>query len=314
MQTRREIYRSIKSIPREEHLAGGSGLCGGCGGLLALRLFHKALGANCVVVNAAGCLTLLTVFPYSPFHSSWLYTAMASAPAGAQGVRDALDLLIEKGRLAAAENLDVVVVTGDGAAGGIGLQSTLAAIERGLDFFYLCYDNEAFANTGFQMSPASPFGSQTATTPATAATPAGNAGRKQDLFELWRTQRPAFVATVSPAHPLDLLDKVARARRLRGPKLFLALSSCPPGWGIEPEEAVEIARLAVECGAWPIKEWHEGRLVHTVVPRHFKPVEEYLARQGRYRHLFEPERRTDLIERIQGAVDDYWVSQPDTPA
>lgn len=310
MQTRREIYRSIKDIPREEHLAAGTGLCGGCGGLLALRLFHKALGPRCVFVNAAGCMTLLAVFPFSPFRSSWLYTAMASAPAGAQGIRDGLDVLIEKGKLSKDEDLDVVVVTGDGAANGIGLQSTLAAVHRGLDFFYFCYDNEAFGNTGFQMSPASPFGSRTATTPATARTPAGTETRKQDLFELWRSQRPAYVATVSPAYPLDLMDKVARARRLEGPKLFVGLSSCPPGWGIEPEQSVEIAKLAVDSGVWPLKEWQGGEVVHTVVPHRFKPVEEYLRPQRRYQHLFEPERQEEILARMQGDVDHYWADTP----
>jgi pyruvate ferredoxin oxidoreductase beta subunit len=303
---RREIYKGIKDVPREEYLAGGTGLCGGCGGLLALRLFHKALGPDVVFVNAAGCLTLLAVFPFSPFQSSWLYTAMASAPAGAQGIRDALDVLIAKGRLPRADDLKVVVVTGDGAAHGIGLQATLAAIHRGLDFYYLCYDNEAFANTGFQMSPASPLGSQTTTT---AALPAGTAGQhKQDLFELWRAQRPAFVATVSPAYPLDLMDKVARAGRLSGPKLFISLSSCPPGWGIEPAASVEIAKLAVDTGVWALKEAAGGAVVHTVVPSRFRPVEEYLVRQARYRHLFEPARQEALLRRLQQEVDDYWAN------
>lgn len=306
MQTRREIYKSIKEIPRQEYLAAGTGLCGGCGGLLALRLFHKALGPNAIFVNAAGCLTLLAVFPFTPFRSSWLYTAMASAPAGAQGVRDALDLLIAKGRLSPEEDLKVVVITGDGAANGIGLQATLAAIQRGLDFYYFCYDNEAFANTGFQMSPASPFSSRTATTPA------GTRTHKQDLFELWRAQRPAFVATISPAYPLDLMDKVARAGRARGPKLFISLSSCPPGWGIEPAESVEVAKLAVDTGVWPLKEERDGAVVHTVVPHRFKPVEEYLQPQARYRHLFEPRRQDDILRQLQADVDQYWahVRQP----
>ena len=300
MQTRREIYKSIKDIPREEYLAAGTGLCGGCGGLLALRLFHKALGPNAIFVNAAGCLTLLAVFPFTPFHSSWLYTAMASAPAGAQGVRDALDILIAKGRLAQGEDLKVVVVSGDGAANGIGLQATLAAIERGLDFYYFCYDNEAFANTGFQMSPASPFGSRTATTPA------GTRTHKQDLFELWRAQRPAFVATVSPAYPLDLMDKVGRAGRVGGPKLFISLASCPPGWGIEPANSVEVAKLAVDTGVWPLKEVRDGAVVHTVMP-HFRPVEEYLRGQVRYRHLFEPQRQEAILRQLQTDVDQYWA-------
>jgi pyruvate ferredoxin oxidoreductase beta subunit len=301
MQTRREIYKSIKEIPREEYLAAGTGLCGGCGGLLALRLFHKVLGPRAIFINAAGCMTLLVVFPFSPFRCSWLYTAMASAPAGAQGVRDALDVLIAKGRLAKDEDLKVVVVTGDGAAHGIGLQATLSAIYRGLDFYYFCYDNEAFANTGFQMSPASPFASRTATTPG------GTPTHKEDLFELWRAEHPAFVATVSPAYPLDLMDKVARASRLTGPKLFINLSACPPGWGVEPAESVEVAKLAVDTGVWPLKEVRDGAVIHTVVPHHFRPVEEYLRPQARYRHLFEPTRQEELLQQLQADVDRYWV-------
>jgi len=300
MHTQREVYRSIKQIPHEEYLAAGTGLCGGCGGLLALRLLHKALGPQTIFVNAAGCLTLLAVFPFSPFRASWLYTAMASAPAGAQGVRDALDVLMAKGRVARADDLKVVVVTGDGAATGIGLQATLAAVARGLDFYYFCYDNEAFANTGFQMSPASPRGSRTATTPD------GTPTRKQDLFELWRAQAPGFVATVSPAYPLDLMDKVARAARVNGPKLFIALSSCPPGWGIEPSQSVEVAKLAVESGVWPLKEVRDGAVVHTVIPHRLRPLADYLRVQARYRHLFEPQRRDELLRDLQRDVDRYW--------
>jgi len=307
MTTRREVYRSIKELPREEYLAGGTGLCGGCGGLLALRLFHKALGPNVVFVNAAGCLTLLAVFPFTPFRSSWLYTAMASAPAGAQGVRDALDVMIGRGKIRRDEDLRVVVVTGDGAAHTIGLQATLAAIQRGLDFYYFCYDNEAFANTGFQMSPASPAGSATATTLPTPRAPLGHTGRKQDLFELWRVQRPAYVATVSPAYPLDLIDKVARAGRRRGPKLFVALSSCPPGWSIDPAASVEVAKLAVDTGVWPLKEAVDGgEVTHTLIPGRRQPIEEYLRLQGRYRHLFEPVRQEEALRDLQADVDRYW--------
>jgi len=307
MTAHREIYRSIKQIPQDEYLTGGTGLCAGCGGLLALRLFHKALGPNVVFVNAAGCLTLLATFPFTPLHSSWLYTAMASAPAGAQGVRDALDVLMDKGKLPRDGDLQVVVVTGDGAANGIGLQATLQAIYRRLDFYYFCYDNEAFANTGFQMSPASPYGSRTATTPPTAATPAGTTTRKQDLFELWRAEGPAFLATMSPAYPLDLMDKVARARRASGPKLFISLASCPPGWGIETAESVDVAKLAVDTGVWPLKEWHDDHLVHTVVPHRRRPLEEYLRPQARYRHLFEPVRQEAILAQLQRDVDRYWT-------
>ncbi|HUI27054.1 MAG TPA: pyruvate synthase, partial [Candidatus Kryptonia bacterium] len=138
-------------------------------------------------------------------------------------------------------------------------------------------------------------------------TPAGTTTRKQNLFELWRAQQPAFVATVSPAYPLDLMDKVARAGRLAGPKLFISLSSCPPGWGIEPADSVEVAKLAVDTGVWPLKEAHNGDLIHTVIPHRRHPIEEYLRPQARYRHLFDPVRQDDVIRQLQADVDRYWA-------
>jgi pyruvate ferredoxin oxidoreductase beta subunit len=299
---KREAYPSLRHIPREELLSPGSALCAGCGGLLALRLFHKALGEKVIFVNAAGCLTLLAVFPYTPLRSSWLYLAMACAPAGAQGVRDALDILKAKGKIPLDSDWKVVVLTGDGAAQDIGLQATMAAIHRGLDFYYFCYDNESYANTGFQTSASSPYGSRT----ANSVNPLGTTRQRRDLFELWRVQKPPYVATVSAAYPLDLSEKVYRASKLKGPKLFVALSPCPPGWEVEPEDSVEVARLAVETGVWPLKEAIHGEVVHTKVPRRFKPVEEYLSRQGRFRHLFLPERNDAAIATIQASVDRYW--------
>ena len=166
MKVKREHYKSLKDLPREEFVTPGSPMCAGCGGLTTLRLFHKVLGGNVVVVNAAGCMTLLAAYPFTPLKSSWLYTTMASAAAGAQGIRDALDVLASKGRLSAEDDLKVLVLAGDGSTYDMGLSATSGAIHRGLDFWYLCYDNEAYGNTGFQLSSGSPLGSQTATTPA----------------------------------------------------------------------------------------------------------------------------------------------------
>ncbi len=153
---KRERYKSLRTISREEPLGPGGPLCAGCGGQLSLRLFHKALGANVIFVNAASCSTLFATYPFTPLNSSWIYTAMACAPAGAQGVRDALDMLLRRGKLAPDHDRKVVVLTGDGAAQDIGLQSTMAAIHRGLDFYYFCYDNESYGNTGFQTSASTP--------------------------------------------------------------------------------------------------------------------------------------------------------------
>jgi pyruvate ferredoxin oxidoreductase beta subunit len=231
---------------------------------------------------------------------------MACAPAGAQGVRDALDILKAKGAIAPELDRKVVVLTGDGAAQDIGLQATMAAIHRGLDFYYLCYDNESYANTGFQMSGSSPYGARTATSLPTQIAPIGATRPRRDLFEIWRVQKPPYVATVSAAYPLDLSEKVHRASKLEGPKLFVALSPCPPGWEVEPKDSVEVARLAVETGIWPLKEAIHGEVLHTRVPRRFKRVEEYLRLQGRFRHLFEPNRNDNAIAEIQAAVDRYW--------
>jgi pyruvate ferredoxin oxidoreductase beta subunit len=304
----RETFKKIKQIPREEYLLPGTSLCAGCGGLEALRLATKVLGENVVYVNAAGCFTLLAVYPFTPFHGSWLYTTMGSAPAGAQGIRDALDILIAKDRLAKEEDLKVVVLAGDGSTYDMALSATSAAIHRNLDFYYFCYDNEAYGNTGVQLSSATPYGARTSTSPCSLQHPAGSVREKKDLFEIWRAHKPPYIATISPRHPLDLAEKFARAAKLTGPKLFLALSACPTGWGYDPAQTTEVARLAVETGLWPLKEAINGQVTHTYVPKR-RPVEEYLRLQARFRHLFEPTRQEEAIRHIQDRVTAYWEQE-----
>ena len=306
MKVKRDRYKSIKDLPREEYLTPGSPLCAGCGGLTTLRLMHKVLGENVVVVNAAGCMTLLAAYPFTPLKSSWLYTTMGSAAAGAQGIRDALDVLAAKGQLSAEDDLQVLVLAGDGSTYDMGLSSTSGAIHRGLDFWYLCYDNEAYGNTGFQLSSSSPLGSTTATSQT------GTRQTKKDIFEIWRAQHPAYLATVCSHEPADLAEKVDRASKRPGPKLFLSLATCPTGWGFNPELSDDIARLAIETGVWPLKEAIDGVVRHTFIPNHFRPVEEYLRPQRRFRHLFQPERQETVLRQIQANIDDYWqaVKQP----
>jgi pyruvate ferredoxin oxidoreductase beta subunit len=297
-------YRRMQDLPSTHLLGGGTAMCAGCGGLQAIQGIYDVLGPKTVFVNAAGCMTLLSVYPFTPFRGSWLYTSMASAPAGAQGVRDGLDLLVAKGRIPPEEDLDVVVLTGDGAACGMGLASTSGAIDRGLDFLYVCYDNEGYGNTGQQTSPATPHAART----ATDALASGFRGEKKDLFSIWAANRPAYVATAVGAEPVDLARKIEKARGLSGPRLVIVLAPCPTGWGFDPAEGIEIGRLAVGSGIWPLKEWEAGRVVHTKVRRPRLPVEEYLKRQGRFRHLFEPERDEAALATIQARVDAYWQS------
>lgn len=278
-------------------------MCAGCGGLQVLHEVYDLLGPKTVFVNAAGCLTLLAVYPFTPFRGGWLYTAMAAAPAGAQGVRDALNILLRQGRLPPEENLEVVALTGDGAAYGMGLSATSSAIERGLNFLYLCYDNEGYGNTGQQYSEATPHAART----ATSGGPRGFMGYKKDLFAIWAAHRPAYAATVVGAEMLDLARKVEKAKSLPGPRLLLALAPCPTGWDFDPKDTVEIGRLAVKTGVWPLKEYVDGRAVHTKIPHPRLPVEEYLKRQGRFAHLFQPVRQEELLRELQAQVDAYWA-------
>jgi pyruvate ferredoxin oxidoreductase beta subunit len=295
-------FARLRDLPDEHVLAAGNPLCAGCGAVEGVRQISEILGKKTVFVNAAGCLTLLSVYPFTPFHGSWFYTAMASAAAGAQGVRDALDILLQKDRMKAEDDLEVVVLTGDGAAYGMGLSATSGAIERGLDFLYLCYDNEGYGNTGQQYSEATPHGAYTSTSQG----PHGFAGHKKDLFAIWTAHRPSYVATAVAAEPLDLARKIEKAAQLEGPRFMILLAPCPTGWGFDPGESVEIGKLAVKTGVWPLKEYVDGKVVHTKVPGKRLPVEEYLKKQGRYSHLFEPKRQEALLEEIQNQVDKYW--------
>lgn len=299
--------RNLKQINREEYIVPGTTVCGGCGGLETLRLAAKVLGPKTVYVNAAGCFTLLATFPYTPFKGSWLYTPMGSAAAGAQGVRDALDVLLARGKMAPQDDVNVVVVAGDGSTYDMGLSSISGAITRGLDFWYFCYDNEAYGNTGMQMSSATPFGVRTHTTAPSTLTPGTEHGKK-DLFAIWLAHHPAYVATISPRYPVDLTNKFLKAQTLRGPKLFLAHAPCPTGWLYDPEETGAYAHLAVETGLFALKEAVAGTVRHTYIPQRRRPVHAYLQGQGRYRHLFEPTPQTEVLERIQAQVDRYWAT------
>jgi pyruvate ferredoxin oxidoreductase beta subunit len=296
------VIHSMKDLPSTHLLGAGTAMCAGCGGLQALHEIYDILGRKTVFVNAAGCMTLLATYPSTPFRSGWLYTSMASAPAGAQGVRDGLDILKQKGRIEPEEDMTAVVLAGDGASYGMGLSATSAAIERNLDFIYVCYDNEGYGNTGQQASGATPHAARTSTT--TGAW--GYSGYKKDLFAIWAAHQPAYVATVIGAEPLDLARKIEKAASLKGSRLILALAPCPTGWDFDPKLSVDIGRLAVRTGIWPLKEYVDAKVVHTRIPHPRVPVEAYLKLQGRFSHLFEPRRNESLLAQIQGQVDRYW--------
>jgi len=301
--THSTVPKRLKDIPVEHILAAGTPMCAGCGGLSAVNEAYDVLGDKTVFVNAAGCMTLLATYPFTPFRGSWLYTAMASAPAGAQGVRDALDILKARGRIGEEDDLDVVVLTGDGSATGMGLSATSGAIDRGLDFLYLCYDNEGYGNTGQQTSAATPHAART----AMHRGPHGFPGDKKDLFAIWAAHAPAYVATVSPADPVDLVQKLHEAKSRSGPRLLIAFSACPTGWDFDPKDAMRVAKLAIDTGVFPLKKYVDGEVRHTRVPKQREPVARYLELQGRFRHLFEPARDEAELANLQARVDAYWA-------
>ncbi|MEM1965529.1 MAG: thiamine pyrophosphate-dependent enzyme [Candidatus Caldarchaeum sp.] len=294
-------FKTLKDTPRNDFLTPGSPLCAGCGGQLLLRLALKVLGPKTIVVSVPGCLALLELYPYVSIKNPMLFAPFGAGPAAAQGLVDGILARVEKGKRNDPD-AKILLLTGDGAAYDIGLQATSGAIHRGLDFYYLVYDNEAYGNTGFQFSSATLPYSWTSTTPA------GNAAIKKDLFEIWRAHRPPYLATVAASRPVDLLRKFEKAMNIKGPKLFIGLGVCPTGWGSDPSLMIKLDKLAVETGLFPLKEAVDGAVKHTYIPRSRKPVEEYLKLQKRFEHLFKPVKRDDVIQQIQREVDSYWAN------
>jgi pyruvate ferredoxin oxidoreductase beta subunit len=299
-------YHNLKDIPRDEFIASGTTACAGCGGLEAIRLAGKVLGDKVVYVNAAGCFSLLALYPFTPFRGSWLYTTMGSAAAGAQGIRDALDVLLSKRKRSEADDLQVVVIAGDGSTSDIAMSSISGSLHRNLDYWYICYDNEAYGNTGMQQSSSSPIGAQTATTLAGVTSADAPNGRK-DIFEIWRAHRPPYIATVSSAYPLDLMRKFDEAKQFKGPKMFIASAPCPTGWRFDPSKAQRYSKLQVDCGLFPLKKSIYGKVTHTLSKPKWLPVEDFLRGQGRYAHLFHPVEQIQVIQSIQQDVDRYWI-------
>ncbi len=296
-------FKNMRDLPSRHLLGTGTPMCAGCGGLEAFHEIYDILGARTVFTNAAGCMTMLSVYPFTAFRGSWLYTSMASAPAAAQGIRDALDILLQKGRIKQKDDLNVVTLTGDGSASGIGLSSASGAIDRNLDFIYICYDNEGYGNTGQQYSGGTPHGARTVTSKGND----GYFGYKKDLFSIWTSHKPSYAATVIGSEPLDLAKKIEKARNKKGARFIMAFAPCPTGWGYNPQESVKIGKLAVNTGVWPLKEYENGKVTHTKVPEKRKPVEEYLKLQNRFAHIFKPERNEELITEIQSIIDNYWT-------
>ena len=277
--------------PKEEMLFAGHIGCPGCGASLSMRYALQALGKKTIVVIPAGCWsTIAGFFPSSSLKVPVLHTAFGAAAITAAGVKKGL---VARG----VEDVQVMVWAGDGGTFDIGLQALSGCAERNDDIIYVCYDNEAYMNTGIQRSSATPFMSWTTTTPIAAAkdTP------KKDIMQIMAAHRIPYAATASPAFPEDFLAKVRKAREIKGLRFIHIHSSCPPGWKYPSELSVKIARLAVETKIFPLYEIENGRkYTLTVQPRDL-PVSEYFKLQGRFKHL-----DAKAIQAIQANVEEEW--------
>jgi pyruvate ferredoxin oxidoreductase beta subunit len=297
-----EADRSEQSSPdRANALNSGHRACQGCGEALAARYVldtaSRATGGRLVVVNATGCLEVFsTPYPESSWQLPWLHSVFANAPAVASGVAAAL---------AAQQRSDIRVLAqgGDGATVDIGLGCLSGMFERDDDVLYVCYDNEAYMNTGVQRSGATPPAARTATTPAIGPEPGNPFSQGKDLPRIAMAHEIGYVATATVAELHDLENKVTRAMSMRGARYLHVLVPCPLGWGSAPSDTIQLARLAHQSGLFPIFEAERGELTSALAIRRRVPVAAYLRPQQRYAHLFGETGRPDLVERIQRIAD-----------
>jgi len=285
----------LKDVSREEHLSLGNLACAGCPEMLGFRHTLKVLGPNTIVINATGCLAVVMQMgvPKVPhFH-----VLFENAPAVISGIDDALKAMGKR------EEMNLLVVAGDGGTADIGLSALSGAIERNQDFIYLCYDNESYMNTGGQRSGTTSFGARTSTTPIGSVTKGEDRPPqlKKDMVEIVAAHHIPYAASASIGYPLDLMEKVQKAAAVRGPSYIHCHSPCPTGWGIDTKDIVKVARLAVTTGCVVLYEMVDGvrRVTKKVSKR--KPIEQYLKYQTRFKHVMGDDV---AIAEIQRGVDE----------
>ena len=294
--------KTLREMPREELFAPGHRLCAGCGIPQLVRTALKAVPGPKVVVTATGCLEVATtIFPYTSWRVPWVHNAFENAAATAAGIEAAFKAL-EKKR--GVKRPKIIVFGGDGGTFDIGLQALSGALERGHDFIYICYDNEAYMNTGIQRSGATPRGAATTTSPAGKVIP-GKPERKKDLIAIAVAHGVRYAATLNPAYPVDMFNKIAKAASIEGPTVLHYFTPCPTGWRADPAKSIEIARLAVLTRVWPLYEYEDGVYRINVLVKSPRPIEDYLKLQGRFAHLLQPENRW-MLEQLKRDVEENW--------
>ena len=293
--------KDLVKIP--EQLTGGHRLCPGCGAPPIFRLALRAAGEHSVIGIATGCLEVsTTIYPYSAWKNSFIHNAFENSAATISGVEAAYKALRKRGRL--DKEYKFIAVGGDGGTYDIGLQSLSGAMERGHDMVYICYDNEAYQNTGNQRSSSTPMGSNTTTSPAGKVIP-GRQGWRKDLTAIIAAHHVPYVAQSTGFHWNDLYRKLERAFAVKGPAFINVLAPCVPGWKISTEQTMHYNKLAVDTNFWPLFEVDNGEWKLNKKPKARLPIEEWLKGQGRFRHLFVPKNRY-MIDELQNEIDTRW--------
>jgi pyruvate ferredoxin oxidoreductase beta subunit len=271
-------------VTKNEPLAPGHRACIGCGEVLAMRLAAKAFNKNTIVVNATGCMEIIaSQVPYNSWRLPWIHTLFENAAAVASGIESAIKVLSRKNRIP-EEEIHVVALGGDGATVDIGIQALSGAFERGHNITYICFDNEAYMNTGIQRSSATPFGASTTTSPAGKKS-IGQSTWKKDTPSIMVAHNIPYVATACPSYPFDLMEKIEKALSTNGPSYIHIFSVCPTGWRTKSDLAIRLGRLAVETGVFPLYEVENGVYKMNKIETELKPLSLYTKPQGRFKHL-----------------------------
>jgi len=301
----------VKDLVRRENgvppLRGGHSLCQGCGIPMVVRTVLDSIETPTIVVSATGCLEVATTrYPSTAWNVPWMHVAFENSAAVASGVESAYRALSKRGALPVDGPLTFVVLAGDGGSYDIGLQALSGALERGHRFLFVCYDNEAYMNTGIQRSGATPFGAATTTSPV-GSEGLGKAQERKDLTAIAVAHHIPYVAQAAGgSHWHDLSLKAGRAAKADGPAFLNVLTNCPLGWGHDPRAAVHVIDAAVSSLFWPLYEVVDGRYRLTHMPDEIVPVEEWLRPQKRFAHLLRPEN-AGLLEHVQRRVEEEWV-------
>lgn len=301
-----KVYNLKREVEKPPRLTGGHRLCAGCGAGVVVAGVLRALNKEdrAVVVNATGCLEVSTfMYPYTAYTDSFIHSAFENAAATCSGVEAAYKALQRRGKVNGV--VKFITFAGDGGTYDIGFQSLSGAMERGHDMVYVCYDNEAYMNTGIQRSSSTPRFARTTTSPVGSAGQ-GKPQNKKDITEIMVAHHIPYVAQTAPLGNFkDLHIKSHKAIYTEGPCFLNILSPCPRGWDYPASKLAEITRLAVETCVWPLFEVEEGIWRLSYIPKKKLPVEEFLRPQGRFRHMFLKGNEW-MIETAQAYVDEKW--------